>query len=268
MTETDQADVDRFRTWDGAYVLGALIDEERREYEAHLAQCPECQAAVAEIAMLPSLLARVPDPEIESLGIDGYDADGYGAESQNLDLPLPDSLRQPPSTLLSPPEDMLAKARADHRRGVRRGRVRQVAIGVGSAVVAAAAAIAIVIPLVRNTNNSPTIAPHQNVVAVRQMRPLSNAPIVADFTLIDDGNGQTRIRMKCQYLGGPGPSYSNWYRMVVTSDSGSQEMANRWQVHSGKDVYKPEGVVDIPAARVRSVSITDDAGQPVMIGTV
>ena len=257
MTETDHPDADRFRMWDGAYVLGALVDEERREYEAHLAECPECLAAVAEIAMLPSLLARVPAPDLGG---------GLG-ETDLLDLPLPDSLRQPPTALLTPPDDMLAKVRADHRRGLRRTRVRQIAIGVGSAVVAAAAAVAVAVSVIHNSNNSPTVTP-PNVVAERQMRPLGNAPIVADFKVIDEGNGQTRIRMNCQYLGGPGPSYTNWYRMVVTSDSGTQELANRWQVHSGKDLYHPEAVVDIPAHQIRSVSITDDSGQPVMTGTV
>lgn len=255
MTESDHPDADRYSTWDGAYVLGALIDEERREYEAHLAQCPECQAAVAEIAMLPSLLARVPAP--------GGD---YPADPA-LDLPLPDSLRQPPSALLTPPEDVLATVRADHRRELRRGRVRQVAIGVGSALVAAAAAVAVAVTVLHHANNQPAVTP-PNVVAERQMQPLANAPIVADFRLIDEGNGQTRIRMNCQYEGGPGPSYTNWYRMVVTSDSGTQELANRWRVHSGQKLYHPEGIVDIPANQIRSVSITDDSGQPVMIGTV
>jgi hypothetical protein len=255
MTETDRPDPDRFSTWDGAYVLGALTDEERREYEAHLAECPECRAAVAEIAILPSLLARVPAPPI-------------GTDNPSVDLPLPDSLRQPPVELFTPPADMLAKVRAEHRREVRRRWMRQAAIGVAAAVVAAVVAVAIVIPLVRNSNNSPAGPGPSGVVAERQMQPLSSAPIVADFTLIDEGNGNTRIRMNCQYLGGPGPSYTNWYRMVVTSDSGTEELANRWQVHSGQDIYHPEGVVDIPAHRIRSVSITDDSGQPVMIGNV
>ncbi|MDT5019219.1 MAG: hypothetical protein QOD39_5379, partial [Mycobacterium sp.] len=36
----DQLHDDRYATWDAAYVLGSLSDDERREYEAHLATCP------------------------------------------------------------------------------------------------------------------------------------------------------------------------------------------------------------------------------------
>lgn len=46
---------------DAAYVLGALSPAERAEYELHLAQCPQCAAAVARLAPIPGLLRRV-DP--------------------------------------------------------------------------------------------------------------------------------------------------------------------------------------------------------------
>ena len=43
------------RTWDAAYVLGALSGAEKREFEAHLATCPRCSAAVAELSGIPAL---------------------------------------------------------------------------------------------------------------------------------------------------------------------------------------------------------------------
>jgi anti-sigma factor RsiW len=46
---------------DAAYVLGALSDAERREFEAHLETCPDCTARVAEIAGLPQLLEGLPE---------------------------------------------------------------------------------------------------------------------------------------------------------------------------------------------------------------
>jgi Putative zinc-finger len=42
-----------------AYVLGALPAGERSEFEAHLAQCPDCRQAVSELAGIPGLLSRV-----------------------------------------------------------------------------------------------------------------------------------------------------------------------------------------------------------------
>lgn len=44
---------------DGAYVLGALTPGERSSYERHLAGCPGCRKAVAELAVLPGLLTRL-----------------------------------------------------------------------------------------------------------------------------------------------------------------------------------------------------------------
>jgi hypothetical protein len=44
---------------DAAYVLGALPPAERREFEAHLADCAECQRSVRELAGLPGLMATV-----------------------------------------------------------------------------------------------------------------------------------------------------------------------------------------------------------------
>ena len=50
---------DPYATWDAAYVLGSLSGNERREFEAHLATCPRCRAAVAELSGIPALLAQL-----------------------------------------------------------------------------------------------------------------------------------------------------------------------------------------------------------------
>lgn len=51
---------DRYTEWDAAYVLGALPQDERLEYERHLATCDRCADAVAELAGLPGLLGKLP----------------------------------------------------------------------------------------------------------------------------------------------------------------------------------------------------------------
>ena len=56
--------IDPYRQWDAAYVLGALSAKERLEYEQHLADCQECSAAVAELAGVPGLLAKVPESDV------------------------------------------------------------------------------------------------------------------------------------------------------------------------------------------------------------
>jgi anti-sigma factor RsiW len=48
----------------GAYLLGALDPAEHAQIEAHVAECPDCRAELAELAGLPGQLARVSLAEI------------------------------------------------------------------------------------------------------------------------------------------------------------------------------------------------------------
>jgi hypothetical protein len=50
---------DPFEMFDGAYVLGALSDEDRRAYETHLRECDACAASLRELQDLPAALATV-----------------------------------------------------------------------------------------------------------------------------------------------------------------------------------------------------------------
>ncbi|MGB4137759.1 MAG: zf-HC2 domain-containing protein, partial [Microbacterium sp.] len=61
-------DHDRFATWDAAYALGALSASDRSAYEAHLAQCPQCRAAVAELGPAVALLSRVSPEAADRIG--------------------------------------------------------------------------------------------------------------------------------------------------------------------------------------------------------
>lgn len=62
------ADPDPFATWDAAYALGALSARDRARYEAHLAECADCRAAVAELVPTVGLLSRVGDDEAARIG--------------------------------------------------------------------------------------------------------------------------------------------------------------------------------------------------------
>jgi hypothetical protein len=98
---------DPFEHDDAAYVLGALSHEDRIAYEEHLQGCARCTAAVAEVAMLPGLLARTPGP------------------------PAAGTPEQPPDTILP---GLLARLRRSRRR-------RRI---VGAAAAVAAAAVLVV----------------------------------------------------------------------------------------------------------------------------
>ena len=55
-------DHDRFRDWAGAYTIGALGADDRRDFEAHMRSCRDCQAQVGQLAPIAGVLAQV-DPE-------------------------------------------------------------------------------------------------------------------------------------------------------------------------------------------------------------
>ena len=65
--DDDLRDDDPYAMWDAAYVLGSLSGNDRREFEAHLATCPRCREAVAELSGIPALLAQIDAEEVEAI---------------------------------------------------------------------------------------------------------------------------------------------------------------------------------------------------------
>ena len=53
----------------GAYVLGALESDERRQFEEHLEHCAFCTAELAEFATLPGLLDQVRPEDLEPIAV-------------------------------------------------------------------------------------------------------------------------------------------------------------------------------------------------------
>jgi len=70
----------RFADWDAAYVVGALSASDRRLYEEHLEDCPQCREALADLAPTLGLLARVSPDRAEAL-LDGAAGPGGAAVS-------------------------------------------------------------------------------------------------------------------------------------------------------------------------------------------
>ncbi|WP_280314685.1 anti-sigma factor family protein, partial [Nocardia wallacei] len=132
MTETAHAaepEGDDYATWDGPYVLGALGRDDRLEYEEHLAVCPSCRAAVAELAGLPGLLGQVDS------GVALSFIDPIAGPPERSGAAVPE--------IPEPPPVALARLADRTRRQRRRGRM----VAVAGAVVAAAAAVGRTLPV-------------------------------------------------------------------------------------------------------------------------
>jgi hypothetical protein len=191
---------DPFEHDDAAYVLGALGHEERIGYEEHLQTCARCSAAVAELAVLPGLLARLP-------GLP----------------PAPGELEPPPDTVLP---GLLAR--------MRRTRTRRHAWGAAAGATAAAALVAGTAVVTASARPDAETATTGMPVA---MVDVADVPVTADLRVESVAWG-TRITMTCRYEGPP-PSapYGTpvTYRLVVVSADSTTENVASWQALPGRD---------------------------------
>jgi hypothetical protein len=211
------ADHERFAEWDAAYLLGALSAADRLEYEAHLARCPECRAAVGEVAPTLGLLSRV-SPERASSLLHAAEPESPPAEHR--------------AHVLS-----LAAARRRRRR-------RTWIVGVAAAVVIAVTSVAV--PLA-----SQLLQPPARTVALEQV---IDAPLSASVTLADVAWG-TRIDMTCAYgPGGDAPADGWAYAMVVVADDGTESVLSTWRARPGSTAKLSAGT-ELPASGIAAVEI-------------
>ena len=230
------SDHERFATWDGAYVLGALSAADRGDYERHLDDCPLCRAAVAELAPTAGLLSRL-SPE-RARAIDGGDP----------------QLRAAPTA----PDPAL---RGRVVRTARRRRRRTVALWAGAA---AAALLVIAVPSVLALTSTPA----DGGGTVYALDDVAGAPLEASVKLTPVEWG-TRIDLVCQYTGEildapPG----GWpYALAVTDDSGATTMLSTWRAGPGSTTELSAGT-DVSASRIDSIEIRSVDGDRVVMRRV
>ena len=237
---TDESD--RYATWDAAYVLGALTPDERREFQTHLVDCDSCRESVADLAVVPDLLALVPpDNAIAMLG------------------------ERPPADDRPMPPTMLRELVTQTERKRRRGKL----IAVGAAVATAAAAVAIAVPLASGLGDDagPQPSTSEQVIAQRSMVNLIPTPLSADFSVVALPDGNTRIEMACRYSDSSGYNYKGRYAMYVSTDRSESKVAE-WEAQKG-DVITASPVVADPAATIRRVDIRNVAtNEVILLGTL
>lgn len=227
---------DRYREWDAAYVLGSLSPAERREYERHLAGCPDCAAAVADLAGMPGILATVPSDRALTM----------------LDRPEPaDDV--PPSLW---PNLLTAS-----RRSRRRSRFRVAALV--SAAAAAAAVVALLLPAGIGRLTEPD--PVGRTVAMSQT---FRTAITADARLVPTEWG-TRIDITCHYAQttptpGAAPSRPRPYVLVVTDRQGTTTEVATWTAGPGS-VTEPSATTSLPLDQIRSIDIRSVATKRILL---
>ncbi|HEY1532297.1 MAG TPA: zf-HC2 domain-containing protein [Galbitalea sp.] len=193
-------EVDRFRDWDAAYVLGALDSDDRRAYERHLATCPECSAGLAELAGLPGILSKLSSEDAVAL-----------LERDDVALGVDDHLRDGVHT----PGLVQRLAVAASRR---RRRVRFGVLGAAVAVVAL-----ITVGGVAFTAGQTPVAP---AIA---MASLDQHMVTARMSVTQKAWG-TRFDWSCTYPGATNSIYGSpvSYDLVVVQKSGTRSVVATW----------------------------------------
>jgi len=219
--------------WDAAYVLGALSATERALFEEHLETCSECRASVAELAVMPGLLAKVPAED--ALG--------------------PISMR--PQAAVVDPEPSEALRTLAHRVRRRRGIRRWAAAG-GAALAAAAIAAAVVLPMRLDAPPAPTAS-----VTLEQTAP---GPLSATVALTSKAWG-TALDMKCTYAGAPGAyATTGRYALYVTDADGTASRVASWSATPGETV-RASGAIETPVAQLRTVEVRDAASGAILLSS-
>lgn len=218
----------RYADWDSAYVLGALSPAERREYEEHLEACEACRRAVAELAPMPGLLARLtPD---RGMALLDDDAEPAGAPR---------------------PELLDAVRREGRRRRIRRTRLQ---IGIAAAA-AALVLVAVLVPLafLRPAAVGETVA----------FETVADVPVTATAVLTPVGWG-TRIDLDCTYgtagsTDATSATGDGWpYVLVVVGRDGTQSEVSSWRAMPGATARLQAGTAvaldDIASLEIRTVA--------------
>ncbi len=219
-----------YAMWDAAYVLGSLSAADRREFEGHLANCPQCRNAVAEISGVPALLSQ----------LDG-----------NCVAAINDSDTEPP-----PPAHLLPALLAEVQRRRRRTRLMT---WTASAAAAAVLGIGVLIGI----GSSTTPSPHPDAVPMAQIGTTALASTVA----VRDESWGSYIDLSCVCLA-PMNAHHDTLALVVVGRDGSQTRLATWVAEPGHTAT-PAGSISTPSDQIASVQVVSaDNGQVLLERTL
>jgi Predicted transmembrane transcriptional regulator (anti-sigma factor) len=224
------SDHQRFAEWEAAYVLGALGAADRREFEDHLAGCPECRSAVAELAAMPGLLGALPS-----------------ADAMAMLAPVERVAAHAPG--IRPPADLLSRLQARIRRA---RRIRRWRIGsITAALAAAAVVVGIVLPGAIDAVQHPAVE-----LSLQQTMP---GPVTASVRLTALPWG-TDISMTCTYHGAiatyPGYPIDYRYGLYLVDRAGATTRVSSWTALPDRTITT-EGSTATPVVQLVRVELRD-----------
>jgi anti-sigma factor RsiW len=219
-----------YARWDAAYVLGSLSSVERREFEAHMADCPLCRSAVGELTGMPALLSQLDRDELAAID--------NGSRVERL---LPAELL--PS--------LLAKVSWRRRRS-------RIVTWTAEAVAAAVLAIGVLVGVGGHYPTSvPT--PPQASVSVQPMAQVGTNRLASTVSFSSQQWG-TFISMNCVCLAALN-AHHDALAMVVVGRDGSHTRMATWVANPGH-AATPAGSISTPVAQIASVQVVSaDDGQ-------
>lgn len=218
---------DPFAHFDAAYVLGALSDEDRDAFEAHLVGCDECRARVDEVADIPRLLSGVP--------------------MAAFDLPEPLAEAGPPPDTLLPA--LLRQARAERRRS------RGLAAFLGG--LAAACLVALVVAVWPSGTSQSPAAPKPVALS-----PLVATPVQAG-AIVSEKSWGTQIELICEYDNSTPVPNPYGYHLVVTDAAGKAHELGTWSLVPGRTIRYTSGT-SLTRSEIASIEITSPTDKPIL----
>ncbi|EFG76302.1 hypothetical protein HMPREF0591_3845 [Mycobacterium parascrofulaceum ATCC BAA-614] len=214
---------DPYVMWDAAYVLGSLSAAERREFEAHLAHCPACREAVADLSGVPALLSQLGPDEVAAIN----DA---GPRSVTPELS--------PELLTS----LLAKV------SWRRRRTRIV-----TWVASAAAAVVLAIGVFVGVQGYSSSSSSQQVTASAAPMAQVGTTLLTSTVQLSSQHWGTSINLRCVCLA-PLNAHHDTLAMVVVGRDGSQTRLATWVAEPGRTAT-PAGSISTPVDQIAAVQV-------------
>lgn len=190
---------DRFTQWDAAYVLGALSPTDRHAFEEHLGDCSTCRTAIADLAVIPGLLAAI-EPDAMPALLEPED----GVERQEA------------------PSDVLPGVQHLAHRVTRRRRWR------ATAVLGAAASALLLAPLLPTAAEAPLLT--------ARLTPVAGSGLTAEARLTTEPWG-ARVAVDCHYPAGPAWARTAEYALYLTDRQGHSTLLSTWDEGPGATAH-------------------------------